>query len=85
MNPRGLDGFGASAASLTDLFETDALLDALGGRTDSAARFAPDALAQEPVLRLLSALADTVDDDLELDTDPVVIAALAAGFELAEA
>ncbi len=84
MNPRGLDGgFGASAASLTDLFETDALLDALGGRADSTDLSRDDALAQEPVLRLLSALADVVDDDLVLDTDPVVIAALAAGFELA--
>jgi hypothetical protein len=84
MNPRGLDSasFGAgSASSLTDLFETDALLDAVGARAP-----ARSAAAEPPEIQLLRALVASVDSDLrtdlEADVDPIAVAALAAGFEL---
>ena len=85
MKPRGLDGASlaaGSAASLTDLFETDALLDALGRRdTAQPGAFEP------PEIRLLRTLVSSVDAavraDVEADVDPFAVAALAAGFELA--
>ena len=67
--------------SLTDLYATDALLDALSASVRGPATDLP----QEPVLRLLQALAVSVDADLVDDVDPVAVAALAAGFELAGA
>jgi hypothetical protein len=65
--------------SLTDLYATDTLLDALSVSVRGPATQQP----QEPVLRLLQALAFSVDADLDDDVDPVAVAALAAGFELA--
>ncbi|MDP9221802.1 MAG: hypothetical protein M3P23_14865, partial [Actinomycetota bacterium] len=63
--------------SLTDLYATDALLDALSVSVRGPAIEQPE----EPVLRLLQALATSVDADLDDDVDPVAVAALAAGFE----
>lgn len=101
MMPRGMYGLGgfgtlgASATSLTDLYETDALLDRLGSRSALAGSAdgweswdtSWDDEAAE--ILLLRALVMNVDSsiavDLDGDVDPVAVAALAAGFELAGA
>jgi hypothetical protein len=69
-----------TAPSLTDLFETDALLDALGQRRSVPV---PPELRH---LRLLSALADSVDTadtQLTAPVDPVFSGALAAAYAAA--